>query len=128
MSVSLVSHPSYTWRSIWGAWRLLELVVADLINIESATWKLEALRKLFDEEQVSRIMTIPSAGVELGYERVWRGDNIGVYSEIKERAQRFEELTFRFEGRSVNQVEHAMAEEGKQWSFLRVWIDEVSLR
>ncbi|MBA0816560.1 hypothetical protein Gohar_001209 [Gossypium harknessii] len=47
-------------------------VVADLINVESATWKLEALRKLFDEVQESGIMTIPSAGVELGYERVWR--------------------------------------------------------
>lgn len=116
MSASLRSHRSYTWRSIWGAWRFLEqgigwrvgndrminiwndawlpgpeqgkivirnidinyIVVADLINTESGTWKSKALRDLFDEEQVSRIMIIPIIRVELGDERVWRGDNTRV--------------------------------------------------
>lgn len=37
-----------------------------------------------------------------------------IVKEIMERVQRFEELTFRFGGRPVNQVAHAMEEEGKQ--------------
>lgn len=117
MSASLGSHPSFTWRSIWGARRLLELgmgqrvgngrsiniwndvwlprpghgkvriqnidinyIVADLINRETATQKLEVLRKLFVEEQVNKILTIPAAEVDLDDERVWRGDSIGVFS------------------------------------------------
>ncbi|KAG8472839.1 hypothetical protein CXB51_034760 [Gossypium anomalum] len=48
--------------------------------------------------------------------------------EIKEGAQRFEELTFRFVGRSGNQVAHTSAVEEKWWSSQRVWIEEASPR
>ncbi|KAG8472326.1 hypothetical protein CXB51_034252 [Gossypium anomalum] len=51
-----------------------------------------------------------------------------IIKEIKEKAQRFKELIFSFVGRLVNQVAHAMAKEGKQWSLLRVWIEEAPLR
>ncbi|MBA0839519.1 hypothetical protein Goarm_005232, partial [Gossypium armourianum] len=47
---------------------------------ETATWKLEVLRKLFVEEQVNKILTILVAEVDLDDERVWRGDSIGVFS------------------------------------------------
>ncbi|MBA0843887.1 hypothetical protein Goarm_001037, partial [Gossypium armourianum] len=108
--------------------------VADLINIESATWKLEALRKLFDEEQggategyaitefLEQIMetkscdmyipnnfvvdvTIVEARACLQAVTVAKELRFQRLVEIKERAQRFKELTFRFEGRSMNQVE-----------------------
>lgn len=41
---------------------------------------MEVLRKLFVEEQVNKILTIPAAEVDLDDERVWRGDSIGVFS------------------------------------------------
>lgn len=48
--------------------------------------------------------------------------------EIKERAKRFEELTFSSVGRSGNQVAHTLAVEEKWWSSQRVWIEEAPPR
>jgi len=67
----------------WCDWRSMckpKAKVVDLINNEQSTWKMEVLGKLFDEDQVCRIMAIPVVGFDIKDTRVSRGDNIGVYS------------------------------------------------
>ncbi|MBA0787251.1 hypothetical protein Gotri_026887 [Gossypium trilobum] len=57
---------------------------------------MEVLGKLFDEDQVHKIMTTPVVGIDIKDARVWR----------------------------VNQAARVMAKEGKNWPETKVWIDE----
>lgn len=54
--------------------------MADLINVEKVTWRLEALKEIFDEVHTNKILSILVAGVDTKDAKIWRGDNTGVYS------------------------------------------------
>lgn len=48
-------------------------LMADLIDANSTTWKLDVLNKLFDSEQVNRIVSIPLSRFARMDKLVWRG-------------------------------------------------------
>lgn len=82
-------HVKITWQNI----NINFTIVANLINYEQITWRLEVLRKLFDEEQANIIHTIPIAGVDIKDIGVWKGDNTGVYSAKRWYKWLFKERT-----------------------------------
>ncbi|MBA0694167.1 hypothetical protein Goari_004488, partial [Gossypium aridum] len=57
-------------------------MVSDLIDRDFVTWKHDAIRSLFGEEQLERILSIPLANSEPQDELILRGDNTGIYTVI----------------------------------------------
>ncbi|KAL4362884.1 hypothetical protein GQ457_04G002440 [Hibiscus cannabinus] len=55
-------------------------LVSDLIDAQSATWKVEVLNDIFDSDLVKQICSIPLSRTGLGDEVVWRYDGSGLYS------------------------------------------------
>ncbi|KAL4387252.1 hypothetical protein GQ457_09G002290 [Hibiscus cannabinus] len=55
-------------------------LVSDLIDDSTKTWKLNVLNDLFDEEQVSKICTIPLSKLGMRDEIIWRHDASGSYT------------------------------------------------
>ncbi|KAL4308866.1 hypothetical protein GQ457_01G015730 [Hibiscus cannabinus] len=54
--------------------------VSDLIHGPSATWRVDVLQALFDEEQVDTICSIPLSRSRKCDEIIWRPDRSGIYS------------------------------------------------
>ncbi|KAK8586482.1 hypothetical protein V6N13_010073 [Hibiscus sabdariffa] len=54
--------------------------VSDLIHAPTATWRLDILNALFDEEQVATICAIPLSKSGKCDEIIWRLDGLGAYS------------------------------------------------
>ncbi|GMJ07053.1 hypothetical protein HRI_004374500 [Hibiscus trionum] len=54
--------------------------VADLINQQNATWKFEILERLFDDQQVKRISSIPLSADHRQDELIWKFDGTGEYN------------------------------------------------
>ncbi|KAK8499586.1 hypothetical protein V6N11_025530 [Hibiscus sabdariffa] len=54
--------------------------VSDLIHAPSATWRVDVLQALFDEEQVDTICSIPLSKSRKCDEIIWPPDGSGIYS------------------------------------------------
>ncbi|KAK8685358.1 hypothetical protein V6N13_041361 [Hibiscus sabdariffa] len=55
-------------------------LVSDLIDAQTATWKVEVLHNLFDSDLVKQVCSIPLSRTDLGDEVVWRYDGSGLYN------------------------------------------------
>ncbi|KAL4310628.1 hypothetical protein GQ457_01G034890 [Hibiscus cannabinus] len=84
-------HHVNIWRDLWlpgphgGVVRGHSInhnytLVSDLIDAQSATWKVEVLNDIFDSDLVKQICSIPLSRTGLGDEVVWRYDGSGLYS------------------------------------------------
>ncbi|KAK8656947.1 hypothetical protein V6N13_098881 [Hibiscus sabdariffa] len=55
-------------------------LVSDLIDVQSATWKVEILNRLFDSDLVQQVCSIPLSKTGLCDEVIWRYDSSGFYN------------------------------------------------
>ncbi|KAK8669557.1 hypothetical protein V6N13_106985 [Hibiscus sabdariffa] len=56
------------------------MLVSDLIDASTATWKVDILESLFDEVHVNKIRAIPLSKTRLQDKLVWRYDGLGSYT------------------------------------------------
>ncbi|KAL4377888.1 hypothetical protein GQ457_02G017680 [Hibiscus cannabinus] len=89
MCAELGTRPSYIWRSIWrpgdgrvrrDSMDIRHTVVSDLIDPGDRVWKHYVVSELFNEEQTSRICSIPLSKTSCPDEIIWRFDGSGCYT------------------------------------------------
>ncbi|KAL4290639.1 hypothetical protein GQ457_14G002490 [Hibiscus cannabinus] len=89
MCAELGTRPSYIWRSIWrpgdgrvrrDSMDIRHTVVSDLIDPGDRVWKHYVVSEFFDEEQTSRICSIPLSKTSCPDEIIWRFDGSGCYT------------------------------------------------
>ncbi|KAA3463895.1 Ribonuclease H-like superfamily protein [Gossypium australe] len=75
----LGTYPSYMWRSIFAAKKLLEDEV-DLIDTNTKTWNMELIARVFNVEDAEAIKCISLSHSIDEDKLTWKGNNSGKYS------------------------------------------------
>ncbi|KAH1081847.1 hypothetical protein J1N35_021608 [Gossypium stocksii] len=94
MNAQLGSYPSYIWRGIWSARRVVEeggggeWAVAPLLicgethgclDLEMGQSRADMVNSLFDSDQARRVLSIPLSRFNQEDEFLWQRDNTGEY-------------------------------------------------